>query len=307
MRQKFFLTLALLTLLMIDSRISPSPAATFDTVPDSSLLETGKAAKLLTRSSIPSELKIISYNIRWRGGEDLKKLAHILQTDSELGQAAILGLQEVDRQKRRTGNTNTVKLLADELGMHYAWTAPPTPRSEKEEETGVAILSAYPLEDVKRIVLPHEGPGRRRRVAIGATAVIGENRIRFYSVHSETRISVKKKLEQMRAVLTDLEHFPRKMPAIVVGDLNTWEPQAIDKTYKLFKSQDFKTPLDDDSTFFRRVLFLPIELKLDWMWLRNLEVTKAGIDKTVTLSDHWPLWMDVTNQKAERHVSEKQN
>jgi hypothetical protein len=31
------------------------------------LLEIGQAAKLLTRSSMPSELKIISYNIRWRG------------------------------------------------------------------------------------------------------------------------------------------------------------------------------------------------------------------------------------------------
>ncbi|MFN2499667.1 MAG: endonuclease/exonuclease/phosphatase family protein [Pyrinomonadaceae bacterium] len=298
MKPKIFLTLALVMLLMVDSGISRAPATTFESDPDLSLLETGQATKVRNGAPVPSELKIVSYNIRWRGGEDLKKLIQVLQTDSELGQAAILGLQEVDRQKKRTENANTVKLLAEELGMHYAWTAPPTPRAEKEEETGVAILSPYPLAEVKRIVLPHEGAGRRRRVAIGATAVIGDTRIRFYSVHLETRMSVKKKLEQMQAVLADLEHFPRKMPAIVVGDLNTWEPQAVNKTEKLFKAQGFKTPFDNDSTFFRRLLFVPLKLKLDWMWLRNLEVTKFGIDKTVKLSDHWPLWMNVTIQKA---------
>jgi endonuclease/exonuclease/phosphatase family metal-dependent hydrolase len=298
MMQIVFLTLAFVTLLIVPSRISPQAAITFEDEPDSSLLEIGQAAKLGAGSPVPSEIKIISYDIRWRSGEDLRELVQLLQTDSELGRAAILGLQEVDRQKRRSGNVNTVKLLAEELGMHYAWTAPPPPHSEKEEETGVAILSVYPLADVRRIVLPHEGPGRRRRVALGATAVIGDTRIRFYSVHSETRLSLKKKLKQMQAVLADLERYPSEMPAIVVGDLNTWEPQAGKKTVRLFKARDFKTPFDNQATFSRRVLFLPIKLKLDWMWLRNLEVSKFGIDKSVTLSDHWPLWMNVTIRNA---------
>ena len=55
--------------------------------------------------------------------------------------------------------------------MHYAWTAPHETKTEtQEEETGVAILSPYPLSEVTRIVLPNPGPGGRLRVAIGATA-----------------------------------------------------------------------------------------------------------------------------------------
>jgi endonuclease/exonuclease/phosphatase family metal-dependent hydrolase len=258
---------------------------------DSQLLEIGQAAKLRSTPNPSGEIKVVSYNIRWRGGSELLKLAQALKDDPEVGGASILGLQEVDRNRKRTGNTNTAKLLAEELGMHYAWAAPPNPKPGKEEETGVLLLSPYPLSDVQRIVLPHEGPGRRRRAGIGATVKIGSSSLRVYSVHSETRISTDKKLDQMKAVLKDLARYPKDMPAIVMGDLNTWEPGVGDKTSKLFTGEGFQTPFDGDATFSQRVLMVPIKLRLDWIWLRNLEATKAGIDKKISFSDHWPLWV----------------
>ncbi|MDQ3806128.1 MAG: hypothetical protein M3416_20145, partial [Acidobacteriota bacterium] len=113
-------------------------------------------------------MKIVSYNIRWRGGEELQEVIELLRADPEVGGAAIIGLQEVDRDKERTKNVNTARAIADALRMHYAWAAPPS-KEGKEEETGVALLSPHPLSDAVRIVLPHEGPGGRRRVAVGAT------------------------------------------------------------------------------------------------------------------------------------------
>lgn len=254
------------------------------------LLEVGHAARLNTPSQPPDEIKIISYNIRWRGGDDLKKLAQLFRTDLEIGGASILGLQEVDRNRKRTRNANTVKLLADELGMYYAWAAPPTAPGEKEEETGVAILSFYPLSHVHRIVLPHAGPGGRRRAAIGATVTIGSKKLRVYSVHSENRMSVTKKLEQYQSVLAEAERLDKQMPIVVLGDLNTWEGDAVTKTSKLFAEASFRTPFNNTSTFCRQILFVPIEFKLDWIWLRNLETTRHGIDKGIGISDHWPLW-----------------
>src|SRR5687768_16623671 len=112
---------------------------------DVSLLEEGKAATVRKQTSTPEEIKVVSYNIRWRSGEDLKKIIKLLREDPEIGGAAILGLQEVDRRKKRSGRNNTVKIIADELGLHYAWAAPPAPKATDEEETGVAILSVYPL------------------------------------------------------------------------------------------------------------------------------------------------------------------
>jgi len=165
-----------------------------------------------------------------------------------------------------------------------------------EEETGVAILSVYPLTDVHRIVLPNEGPGKRRRVALGATIKVGETPIRFYSVHAETRIGMDKKLQQYEAVIKDLSLYGNTMPAIILGDMNTWQPNAEPKTKKLFTDAGFHTPFEDSSTFSRKVFLIPFELRLDWIWLRNLESTTYGIDKKVDISDHWPLWIKVKTQ-----------
>jgi endonuclease/exonuclease/phosphatase family metal-dependent hydrolase len=260
---------------------------------DVPLLESGQGATIRKQTSAPAELKVISYNIRWRGGDDLKLLIKLLQEDPEIGCASILALQEVDRHKKRTGHHNTVKMIADALGMYYAWAAPPTAKPTDEEETGVAILSVYPLSDVQRIVLPHPGPGQRRRVALGATVQMDNRKWRVYSAHAETRIKIGKKLEQYQAVLDDLAHFPADMPAIIMGDFNTWEPTADGKVTKLFSNAGLKTPFGDQSTFRRKVLFVPIELKLDWVWLRGLEAATFGIDKKVEVSDHWPLWTNV--------------
>jgi endonuclease/exonuclease/phosphatase family metal-dependent hydrolase len=264
--------------------------------PDAQLLESGKATRMRQPATMPSEIKVISYNIRWRGGDDLQTLVKFLKDDPEIGGASILALQEVDRHKKRTGHSNTAKMIADELGLHYAWAAPPAPKSTDEEETGVALMSVYPLSDVQRIVLPNEGPNKRRRVALGATVDFGDHKWRVYSAHTETRIPVDKKLEQFKAVLDDLSHYPKIMPAIVMGDLNTWEMNADDKTTKFFTAAGLKTPFGGEATFRRKVLFVPIELKLDWVWLRGLEASSCGIDRKVEVSDHWPLWTNVRMQ-----------
>lgn len=260
---------------------------------ESQLLEIGHPPKARSAIQPSPNIKLVSYNIRWRSGDDLHKLAQLLRDDPEIGGATILGLQEVDRNKKRTGNKNTAQILAEELGMYYAWAAPPAAPGSKEEDTGVAILSAYPLTDVCRLVLPHKGPGGRRRAALGATINLGGTDVRFYSVHSDSRIPVACKLEQMNTAIKELACHRKDMPAVILGDLNTWEPAAVDKTFKLFAAANFHTPFDEQPTFFRRALFITIELKLDWIWLRNLAATSHGIDQTIKLSDHWPLWIKV--------------
>jgi endonuclease/exonuclease/phosphatase family metal-dependent hydrolase len=262
----------------------------------SSLVESGSATTVRKQIKPAQEIKVVSYNIRFRSGGELKKMIKLLHTDPEIGGAAILGLQEVDRRKKRSGNCHTTKIIAEELGLYYAWAAPPAAEADDEEETGVAILSMYPLSDVRRIVLPHEGPNGRRRVALGATVEIEGRKWRVYSAHAETRLAMKKKLEQFKSMLDDLAQFPSDMPAIIMGDLNTWESSADDKTFKLFSDAGWKTPFGGQATFKRKLLFVPVEMKLDWVWLRGLEAGSFGIDRTIELSDHWPLWTIVKTQ-----------
>src|SRR5918999_3600059 len=150
------LTRFLLIVALMGLPISSTPAQSNGG--HASLLESGKAEKLVTAPAA-SEFKIVSYNIRWRSGKELQQIIRWLKDAGSL-RPAIIGLQEVDRARKRSGNANHAKGIADELGMYYAWTAPHATKSgNREEETGVAILSFYPLSDVTRIVLPHPGPG----------------------------------------------------------------------------------------------------------------------------------------------------
>ena len=256
---------------------------------NSTLFESGQASKLRPLPST-KEFRVVSYNIRWRSGENLKKLIKLFREDAEIGNATLLALQEVDRNKERSGKTNTAKLLAEELGLYYAWAAPPTAKPNEEEETGVALLSVYPLSKIHRIVLPNEGPSHRRRVALGASIKMGNLEVRVYSAHAETRISMKKKLEQMNALLVDLKQHAPNSPVVIMGDLNTWQGGAGRKTIKLFTDAGFTTPFGSQTTFRRKVFFVPIDLRLDWIWVRGLEPTGYGIDRQITISDHFPLW-----------------
>lgn len=260
---------------------------------ESQLLETGSASKIRAVAASPVEIKIVSYNIRWRGGDDLRRLIELLRDDAEIGQADIIGLQEVDRNRKRTGNVNTARLMAEGLGLHYVWAAPPPPPTgkEQEEETGVAILSPYPLTEATRIVLPNPGPGGRRRAGVGATVQVGATPLRVYSVHAETRTSSEKRLEQFQAVLDDLKnHHSKTTRAVVLGDFNTLTGKDVDATSAHFTAAGFTTPLPNGESTWKTFI---IELKLDWIWLRGLSAAQYGIDRKIGLSDHWPLWVKV--------------
>jgi endonuclease/exonuclease/phosphatase family metal-dependent hydrolase len=254
------------------------------------LMETGQAAKTSSGPDAPAEITVASYNIRWRTGPELDQIASGLKSKH----AVVIALQEVDRAKQRTGRSNNAKALAESLGMFYAWAAPPPDKEKQEEETGVELLSVYPLTDVTPMILPHKGPGRWR-AAIGATIKIGKTSVRVYSVHSETRMLLGQKLDQYRAAIDDLARFPKSMPAIVMGDFNSWEPATVEAVRKLFAQENFSTPFpDDESTFKRSAVVFDVKLKLDWIWLRGLPAKSYGIDRTMTVSDHFPLWTKVS-------------
>ena len=280
--------LAVLLLVGVYALAQPSERSRRD-APEK-LLEIGTPSKPVgVGLQTPPEIKVVSYNIRYRAGEELERLIKLLRSDPEIGGASIIGLQEVDRNRKRTGNVNTARQLADALGMHYAWAAPPSAEGG-EEETGGAVLSPYPLRDVTRLLLPHEGPGSRRRVALGATVRVGEADVRAYSVHAETRMPLEKKIVHWRAVIEDLAQHKTVAHAVVLGDFNTIKGKDVKAARRLFSEAGFETPFPDDRSTWKTFV---VKLKLDWLWLRGMKPVSFGIDREVKFSDHWPLWATV--------------
>jgi len=278
----FSLSLTPFLLLLLVSVAFAQPKSSVD----DPLLEVGKSPRTNAPTTVIKELRIVTYNIRWRAGDQLKQIANWLKEK----QPAVIALQEVDRARKRTDKTNTARALAEQLGMFYAWAAPPPVKATDEEETGVELLSPYPISDVARIVLPNQGPGGRSRVALGATIKVGKMDVRVYSVPAENRLSESKKVEQLNAVLADLARLPKSTPAIVMGDFNTWEPAMVDRARELFTKAGFTTPFPDGrATFQRKIVFYNLELKLDWIWLRGFESKSFDIDRSFTVSDHFPL------------------
>ena len=255
---------------------------------DPSLLETG-SPRTAVPAPRPGAVRVVTYNVRYPGLEGVKRIAEALRTDREIGGAAIVALQEIDRDKKRTGNVNTARALADELGMHYAWAGQPRRgEDDDEEDTGIALLSAYPISAVERLVLPHAGPGGRRRVALGATVHMQPKPVRVWVVHSERRIPLEERLAQLRAVLDALARGPHADRAIVLGDFNTF--RIVDEAVALFEKSGFATPVPHDVPTLE-VAF--VKTKLDWIWLRGLRPTGGGVARHVDYSDHSPVWVDV--------------
>lgn len=259
------------------------------------LLEMGSASKpRATTTAAPAEIKIVTYNMRWRGGEELRAITKLLRDDPFLGGADVIGLQEMDRRRKRSGSVDAARQMAEELGLNYAWAAAPndgTKRGDREageDETGVAILSPHPLTDVTRLVLPHPGPNCQRRAAIAATVRIGKTDMRVYSVHAETRIPVALKVEQWRAILDDLRSHENVGRVAVLGDFNTIKEKDVRAARSLFTGAGFTTPFADDELTWETFI---VALKLDWLWLRGLQPTAHGIRRNVTYSDHYPLWL----------------
>ena len=75
--------------------------------------------------------------------------------------------------------------------------------------------------------------------------------------------------------------------SIVLGDFNTLAPKDVDATSQLFSEEGFQTPFSNAAPTWRTFI---VELKLDWLWLKGLDVKHFGIDRDVDMSDHWPLW-----------------
>jgi endonuclease/exonuclease/phosphatase family metal-dependent hydrolase len=155
-------------------------------------------------------VRVVTFNVKF--GRNVPAAVAILLSDPRLRDPDVLALQELDE----TG----VACVARALRLNYVY-YPAAIHPADRRNFGNAVLSPWPIEDDRKLILPRRHRFRgMQRIAVGATVRIRGTPVRVYSLHLETPAGLGPggRREQARAVLADARGHER---VIVAGDFNS--------------------------------------------------------------------------------------
>jgi len=251
----------------------------------------------------PARLRVVSFNVE--RAEHGERLAQAILENDELRGADVLLLQEVESHPDEP--MSRARALAGRLAPpRYNHAYAPTRQLDGGGTHGLAVLSRFPLRRVEVMQLPYFElhVSSTRRIALGVTLDVDGRPLRVIDVHLDTRININQRLQQIEPVvaLTDGE-------VVIGGDLNTnpyaWvqhtvpllpansiarldQAEALDR---YMRSNGFTTPTSSlGPTTNMKVL----EMRLDSIYCRRVAATGAGVERSVDVSDHRPLWIDLS-------------
>jgi len=177
------------------------------------------AASLEGRGSTDAPIRVVTFNIEFAREIDLA-LA-LLRHSAGLRDPDILLLQEMDAPG--------VERIARELRLNYVY-FPSTVHPMAHHDFGTAVLSPWPLDEARKLVLPYAAFGTRaRRAATSAVVHRGSLRIRAVAVHLPAPGAMRdeERAEQVRLIIDDAS---RTGDAVVVGgDFNS---RAVARVFK---------------------------------------------------------------------------
>ena len=158
------------------------------------------------------EIRAITYNIHQgfdvHGMPSLDEIVDVLESE----RPDIIALQEVPRGWLVNGATDTLSWLSQRLNMHSAW-GPATDRF-----WGNAILSRYPLTDVKHWYMPNNDELRLNRSVLMATIDVHGQPVQVVATHlHHVGREPHYRLVQVQALLDTVDW---NRPSILLGDLN---------------------------------------------------------------------------------------
>lgn len=245
----------------------------------------------------PAKLRIASWNVEL--GADPAALADEILTSPALATADLILVQEIEAHPGEPGTR--ASRLATALGMTWFY-APARP--EGDGTHGDAILSRLPLAtpEVKQLPFVDQAIHARHRIASRATLELGTRTLTIVNVHLDTRLDVTDRIRQLDPAVAD-----NPADVVVGGDLNTlpwiWVADALPLTSSeavlgadqaqivddYLRAQGFATPIVHDADTHESV----IGMRLDALCPRGVTAMNAGVDYSVSGSDHYAVWIDL--------------
>ncbi|HET9952491.1 MAG TPA: endonuclease/exonuclease/phosphatase family protein [Candidatus Eisenbacteria bacterium] len=158
---------------------------------------TARAASPRADSAASDTMRVVTFNIEY--AVKIDGALELLREEPALRAPDLLCLQEMD--------TLGTQKLARALGMNYVY-APSGVHPKYKRDFGCAILSPWPLENPRKILLPHEARVTGlRRAAVSATLVREGRRVLVYSLHlpSPLGISGGSRRDQVKRLAADVD------------------------------------------------------------------------------------------------------
>lgn len=269
----FVFSLALFTMIELSCKTTfsfPSPEG-----------PVGKSATMTDWSHPKAQIKVISFNIEY--AIKIDEAIQELRKTKVLQNADILLLQEMDERG--------TKAIADSLQYNYLY-YPATINHNSQNLFGNAILSKWPLVDEKKWVLPHPNPHNdSRRIAIAATIVIDQKKIRVYNIHSETMVlKGAKRLQQHEYIADKIRQLDSVDHIILGGDFNTFHKRDLRRSVALFKSIGLQWA-NPNVPYTARALKGIIKKRFDHIFTKGFQNIDAGRNDLSVVGDHFPLWV----------------
>jgi endonuclease/exonuclease/phosphatase family metal-dependent hydrolase len=237
---------------------------------------------------------------------NIERAARAFSNDKLLPRPDVVALQEADKETARAGRHHVARELAEALQMNWVHVPAGIPRGEVplarqwwldfEEpiglhdtgDTGIALLSDLPLSNVTRIDLPWHECAWRPHLAMAATVSLGACRLRILNAHVDPHAAIGGQLEQLETLMDKAEKDAG--PSLILGDFNTLSKTKVLETRSFMESHGYSTTFPSGNPTWRG---MGIRLHADWIFCRNLRISKWGVARPAGVSDHWPIWAEV--------------
>ena len=250
-----------------------------------------------------SKLRVATYNVHGCVGMDGQRSeSRIAEVVASLS-ADIVGLQELDQNRARSGAVDQAGVIAKQLGWHHFF----HPAMRRAEELyGDAILSRYPITVRHAVELPGFAPWycRETRGITWAEADTPLGRIHIINTHFG--LGRRERLLQARLLTSPewLGSMPADAPLIVLGDFNSlpWST-----AYHIIGSQlrDVRRLIGSAFSFRTYPTALPA-LAVDHIFIsaafKPTGMHVHRVSPARIASDHFPLVADLERASADKLV-----
>jgi endonuclease/exonuclease/phosphatase family metal-dependent hydrolase len=137
--------------------------------------------------------------------------------------------------------------------------------------------------------LPWHECAWRPRLAIAATVSVGATQLRIINAHVDPHAAVDGQLEQLEVLVAEADNF--RGPTLILGDFNTLFGNKVAETRTFLESRGYATPIPSGTATWRGA---GLRLHADWIFYRGVEIKKWGVARPLNVSDHWPVWAEIS-------------